>query len=52
LAKGHTSAADVVQAWMKSPSHRENMLHWSFREIGIGRDGPLWVLHFGMIKED
>jgi len=28
--------ASLVKAWMKSPSHRQNILNGRFREIGIG----------------
>ncbi|MDP9134326.1 MAG: CAP domain-containing protein [Actinomycetota bacterium] len=33
----------IVQAWMKSPGHRRNMLDRRFREIGIGviANGPV-----------
>jgi hypothetical protein len=32
---GFTSSKDVVDAWMKSPGHRANILSPSFTEIGI-----------------
>jgi len=35
LARGFTTAPDVVQAWMNSPSHRENMLSKNYDEIGF-----------------
>jgi uncharacterized protein YkwD len=33
-AKG--TAAAIVGMWLDSPPHRETMLHWTFRRIGIG----------------
>jgi uncharacterized protein YkwD len=30
------TAADIVQAWMASPSHRANVLRSLFREAGVG----------------
>jgi len=36
LAKGgYTDDADVVQAWMASPGHRENILKAGYKEIGV-----------------
>jgi len=36
IAAGQASAVAVVQGWMDSPGHRENMLNPNFTEIGIG----------------
>lgn len=35
LAINFTDSADVEKAWIKSPSHRANILNKEFREIGI-----------------
>jgi uncharacterized protein YkwD len=35
LARGFNSASDVVNAWMDSPSHRDNMLSKNYTEIGF-----------------
>lgn len=35
LARGFSSASDVVSAWMASPSHRENMLSKNFQDVGF-----------------
>jgi uncharacterized protein YkwD len=35
LARGFEKSNDVVQAWMNSPTHRENLLNSKFQEIGI-----------------
>lgn len=35
LGFAHTTAAEVVQAWMESPSHRANLLKGKYREIGV-----------------
>lgn len=55
LAKGFTTANDVVTAWMNSPSHRENMLSKNYSDIGFaivpgtlqGEDTVLVVEMFG-----
>lgn len=55
LAKGFSNTQDVVQAWMKSPTHRDNMLSDKFNEVGFaivkgrlkGEDTILIVEMFG-----
>ena len=53
LAGGQTSPKQVVQAWMDSKSHRENMLSKKYTEIGIvyyyqqnSQYKHYWVQHF------
>jgi hypothetical protein len=55
LARGFTDSSEVVDAWMNSPTHRENMLSPNYREIGfavkkgklLGEDTILVVEMFG-----
>jgi len=47
IAKGQTSAKQVVREWMASPSHRSAMLTCSFTTIGVARSGNYWVQEFG-----
>lgn len=52
LASGQASAADVMDAWMESPAHREIILDPKWTEIGIAvREGGAysiyWVQEFG-----
>ncbi|MGH3611298.1 MAG: CAP domain-containing protein [Pseudonocardia sp.] len=49
IAYGHSTAADVVKAWMRSPSHRRNILDCSLIKIGVGFDrrGNYWTQNFG-----
>lgn len=35
LARGFTTTEDVVDAWMKSPTHRENILSSHYEEVGF-----------------
>lgn len=35
LARGFNNSEDVVQAWMDSPSHRENMLSNHYQDVGF-----------------
>lgn len=53
LAGGQTSPRQVVQAWMDSKSHRDNMLSKNYREIGVvyyyqpnSKYKHYWVQHF------
>jgi uncharacterized protein YkwD len=42
LARGYTTSGDVVDAWMASPSHRENMLSPNYHDIGFAiKEGVL-----------
>lgn len=54
IAAGCRTPEDVVEAWMQSPGHRENILRPEFSEIGIGfvrsEKNPykfFWVQDFG-----
>jgi len=46
LATGHRTPEEVVNAWMNSPGHRENMLRSGFTEIGVGLVGSYWSQKF------
>lgn len=52
LAAGQRSPVEVVQAWLESPCHRENIMNPAFTELGIGVRvggdyGYYWVQEFG-----
>ncbi len=52
LAAGQRSPVEVVQAWVDSPCHRENIMNPAFTELGIGVRvggdyGYYWVQEFG-----
>ena len=52
LAAGQETAADVMRVWMESPTHRDNILEPSFKDIGIavrslGGETLYWVVEFG-----
>ncbi|QFG01150.1 hypothetical protein PB01_08795 [Psychrobacillus glaciei] len=48
IAMGQRSAAEVVDAWMKSPGHRANIMNPSFTQIGVGLSdsGFYWTQQF------
>jgi hypothetical protein len=42
LARGFTNTSDVINAWMASPSHRQNVLSSNYRDVGFAiRTGTL-----------
>ncbi|TWF95710.1 CAP domain-containing protein [Saccharopolyspora dendranthemae] len=49
IARGHTSADQVVGDWMKSRGHRKNIMDCSLRTIGVGVEynGHYWTQDFG-----
>ncbi|MGW5400389.1 sigma-70 family RNA polymerase sigma factor [Streptomyces sp. NPDC003952] len=51
IARGQQTAAQVMDSWMKSQGHRENILNCSFKDIGVGihtgAGGPWWTQNFG-----
>ena len=36
IAQGQPNAASVVEGWMNSPGHRENILNCAWTELGVG----------------
>jgi uncharacterized protein YkwD len=49
IASGYPTAAEVMQVWMESASHRRNIEDCGFSAIGVGyvADGHHWVQDFG-----
>jgi uncharacterized protein YkwD len=49
IARGQRSAQEVMNSWMTSQGHRENILNCELTTIGIGLDtnGFYWVQNFG-----
>ena len=48
IAKGQRSAEEVVDGWMNSPGHRENILNGDFTHIGVGyvEEENVWTQQF------
>ncbi|MFD9703566.1 CAP domain-containing protein [Lentzea sp. NPDC059081] len=49
IAQGYRTAAEVMDGWMKSQGHRENIENCSFTTMGVGLDtrGNYWTQGFG-----
>lgn len=46
IAKGQRDAEEVMDSWMNSEGHRNNILSSDFTKIGIGHTGDNWVQLF------
>lgn len=46
IAMGYRTAEAVVNAWMNSPSHRENILSTRYTAMGIGHTDGYWTQWF------
>ena len=51
IARGVDSSYEVVDGWMHSPEHRENILDCTLHQMGVGLaiagdDTPYWVQDF------
>jgi uncharacterized protein YkwD len=52
IANGYRTAIDVMNAWMKSPGHRANILNCRAKSIGVGavyasNGNPYYTQEFG-----
>ncbi|MFJ6213959.1 CAP domain-containing protein [Streptomyces sp. NPDC092296] len=52
VAQGFRTARGVVDAWMTSPGHRENILDCGYAQTGIGlaEPGDYWTQDFGAAR--
>lgn len=46
IAQGQRTPGEVVDAWMKSPGHRQNILNSQFDSIGVGEVNKTWTQLF------
>jgi uncharacterized protein YkwD len=47
IARGFTTEEGVMNGWMASPSHRDNILDPRAEDFGLGRVDNTWVLMLG-----
>jgi len=47
IARNQQTAQEVVAQWMASPTHRNNILHRNFTEMGVGFYNNYWANKFG-----
>lgn len=46
IAWGQTSETEVMNDWMESPGHRQNILNPEFKYVGVAHYGKYWVTDF------
>ena len=46
IARGQSSASEVMKDWMKSEGHRYNILWDQYHSIGVAHSGGYWVQVF------
>jgi uncharacterized protein YkwD len=51
IARGQSDAQQVMDSWMASDAHRENILDCDFSRLGVGLDenGMYWTQDFGKV---
>ena len=47
LGKNQVDVDQLIQDWLKSPTHCKLMMNPAFNEVGLGRHQNIWVLHMG-----
>lgn len=47
IARGFQTEEGVMEGWMGSPGHRDNMLDPRAEDFGLGRSDDTWVLMLG-----
>jgi uncharacterized protein YkwD len=47
IGMGYTTEKEVVDAWVKSPSHCKNLMGKEYKEMGVARAGLYWTQDFG-----
>lgn len=47
IAYGQTSPREVMDAWILSPSHCENMMDGNYKDLGINKTGEYWTMVLG-----
>lgn len=52
IARNQTDVQEVMDDWMNSPSHRENILSDKVTEIGVAKVGPYRVQNFWKPKKN
>ena len=47
IAKGNMTIAQVMDGWIKSPEHCQNLMTQEFKEVGVAQFYSYWVQDFG-----
>jgi uncharacterized protein YkwD len=52
IAQGYQTPEDVMQGWLDSQGHRENIENPTYQAIGVGESGRYWTQNFGFSTDD
>jgi hypothetical protein len=52
IATGYQTPEDVMQGWLDSSGHRDNIENPTYRAIGVGESGFYWTQTFGFGVDD
>lgn len=47
IGEGQTSFDQVLEDWIKSPTHCKMIMHDRVTQMGVAKAGKYWVQHFG-----
>lgn len=47
IARGNMTIAQVMDGWIKSPEHCQNLMTQEFKEVGVAQFYSYWVQDFG-----
>lgn len=47
IAMGQKTVEEVMNSWIHSEGHCRNLMNKSFKEVGAGWTGNIWVQNFG-----
>ncbi len=47
IGMGYQNENQVVDAWIKSPTHCKNMMNKDYKEMGVAKVGSYWTQDFG-----
>ena len=52
IAFNYFTPESVMQGWLSSPGHRQNIEHPDYRAIGVGESGLYWTQNFGFVADE
>ena len=47
IGEGYKTEKEMLDGWLASPGHCENIMKKEFKEMGVARAGNLWTQEFG-----
>jgi uncharacterized protein YkwD len=47
IGAGYKNEKEVIEAWLKSPTHCKNIMSQLYKEVGVAKVGTYWTQDFG-----